>query len=125
LGAGALQTPILPGNLGAGIFAGNTVHDFDSAPSACPVLLIRNHTLTQEDLDARTEYLDADAEGLAGLLDELGYGRDPDHATENALPPLLTTASDIPLITVRREALTRTATLLDERRLQAGKRTGM
>jgi hypothetical protein len=121
----ALQTPILPGNLGAGVFAGNTVHDFDSAPSACPVLLIRNHALTQDELEARTDYLDAGTEMLAGLLEDLGYGLDPACAAEKALLPLLMTASDIPLITVRREALTSTATLLDDRRLQAGKRSGM
>jgi hypothetical protein len=115
----ALQTPFLPGNLGAGVFAGNTVHDFDSAPTACPALLIRNHALTREELEARTDYLDAGAEGLAGLLQDLGYGRDPDYAAENALLRLLTTAYDIPLITVRREALARAVTLIDERRLQA------
>jgi hypothetical protein len=115
----ALQTPILPGNLGAGVFAGNTVHDFDSAPSACPALLVRNHALTQEGLESRTDYLDAGVEGLAGLLEDLGYGRDPAYAAENALLHLLTTVSDIPLIAIRREALAGAATLVDERRLRA------
>ncbi|HSP23984.1 MAG TPA: hypothetical protein VLQ65_02305 [Saliniramus sp.] len=114
----ALHLPILPGNLGAGIFAGNTVYDADSAPSACPVLLVRNHALTQEELETRTDYLDADAEALAGLLEDLGYGRDCAYAAENALLLLLTTTSDIPLIKVQREALTRAATLVDERRMQ-------
>jgi hypothetical protein len=115
----ALQLPVLPGNLGAGVFAGNAVYDIDSAPSACPALLVRNHALTQDELEDRADYLDADAELLGGLLEDLGYGRDPAYAAENALLPLLTTASDLPLITVQREALTRSATLIDERRLRA------
>jgi hypothetical protein len=114
----ALQLPVLPGNLGAGVFAGNAVYDIDSAPSACPVLLVRNHALTQDELEARTDYLDAGAEMLGGLLEDLGYGRDPFYAAENALLTLLTTASDLPLITVQREALNRSATLIDERRLR-------
>ena len=115
----ALHLPIIPGNLGAGVFAGNTVYDFDSAPSACTALLIRNHALTQEELDAQTDYLDADADALSELLRNLGYGRDPACAAEKALLPLLTTASDIPLIKVERDALTRAANLLDERHMRA------
>lgn len=115
----ALHMPILPGNLGAGVFAGNTIYDVDSTPSACPALLIRNHALTQAELEGRTNYLYVDAEALAGELAVLGYDRDPRYAAENSLLHLLTRSSDIPLVTVGREALTHAATLLDDRRLRA------
>lgn len=115
----AFHLPILPGNLGAGIFAGNTVYDSNSTPAACPILFIRNHTLTSEEMEAGTDYLDASAEALAQLLEDLGYGRDPTLAAESALLDLLTRPSDMPLITLQREALTHAATLIDKRRLGA------
>lgn len=117
----AFHLPILPGNLGAGIFAGNTVYDSASTPAACPILFIRNHTLTQEEAEDITDYLDASAEALAQLLEGLGYGRDPAQAAENALLNLLTQTPNSPLITLQREALTHAATLIDERRLGAVK----
>ncbi|MGM0560708.1 MAG: hypothetical protein ACQETX_06550 [Pseudomonadota bacterium] len=115
----ALHLPILPGNLGAGIFAGNTVYDSASTPAACPILFIRNHALSREEVEAGMDYLDASAEALARLLKGLGYGRDPTLAAENALLDLLTQPPDIPLITLQREALTHAATLVDKRRLDA------
>lgn len=115
----AFHLPILPGNLGAGIFAGNTVYDSASTPAACPILFIRNHALTHDEMEAGMNYLDATAEALAGSLEDLGYGRDPTLAAESALLDLLTRPPDIPLITLQRETLTHAATLVDERRLDA------
>lgn len=115
----ALHLPLVPGNLGGGIFAGHAVYDPDSEPTAGAILLLRNHDLSDEELASATGYRDLGEAALADYLQRLGYGRDPDARAERDLMRLLTTEAAAPLVSMRRAALVEAAFLVDRRRLRA------
>lgn len=118
----AFHLPPVPGNLAGGVFAGNALYDPNAEPVACPLLLLRNHALTPAELDGLAGYEDLSESVLADCLSNLGYGSDPELAAERELLGLLAGGDAVPLVSVPREALGRTAMLLDQRRLQAAGR---
>jgi hypothetical protein len=118
----AFHLPPLPGNLAGGVFAGNALYDSNSEPTACSLLLLRNHELPHADLEVVTGYQDLDESVLADWLERLGYGRDPERVAEREMLRLLH-GVDGPTVSLRRDALGHAAILLDERRFAAAGRS--
>lgn len=115
----AFHLPPLPGNLAGGVFAGNAIYDPNSEPTASTLLFIRNHELSQPDLEELAGYDDLSDTVLAGCLDRLGYGRDPAHRAERELAQLLLGSDTAPLLSMARDSMAHAAALLDQRRLKA------
>lgn len=115
----ALHLPPLPGNLAGGILAGNALYDPNAEPTASPILLLRNHELAPAAFEGLAGYRDLDVAAIAACLDQLGYGRDPGLVAERELRRLLVDDAARSLVSVGRDALSRAAVLLDQRRLRA------
>lgn len=113
----AFHLPPLPGNLAGGIFAGSALYDPNSEPTASRIVLLRNHTLSSDELTALSEYLPPDPDALSDPLEKLGYGSDPDQGVERAILDLVVGNGPSPTITVPREQISRVAILLDQRRM--------
>lgn len=116
----AFHLPTLPGNLAAGIFAGNTVYDPDSEPTASPILFLRAHGLAPDALAAAIGYEDATPAALAPWLNKIGYGTAADLELETALLDLVAGGPDGPLLRLQRGRMSEVAMLLDRRRILAG-----
>lgn len=116
----AFHLPLLPGNLAAGVFAGITVYDPNSEPTASPILFLRIHGLAAEALVAAIGYEDATPAALAPWLDKIGYGTAVDLELETALLDLLAGSPNGPLLPLQRDRMSEVAMLLDRRHLVAG-----
>src|SRR5690554_796798 len=112
-----LHLPPVPGNLAAGLFAGNAVYDPDSQPTASAILFVRNHGLEEEDLRKLLGYDALEPAALARCLDALGYASSGELEAEKALLKLLKGSADKALLKLDRAALIHVAALLDKRRL--------
>lgn len=118
----AFHLPPVPGNLAGGIFAGNALYDSNSEPTACSILLLRNHELPHDELEVATGYQDPNDSVLADWLERVGYGQDPKLAAEREMLRLLNGVEG-PTVSLRRDDLGRAAMLLDERRFAVAGRS--
>lgn len=69
----ALQFPAFPANVIGGLLCGTVLHDPEVRSVCSRFVLVRNHALGWEELQARCGYVDADAGTLGRELGALGY----------------------------------------------------
>ena len=113
----AFHLPPLPGNIAGGIFAGSAIYDPNSEPTASSIVLLRNHALSLEELAALSQYLSPEPETMAPMLEQLGYGSDPDLRAEREILRLILGDGFRSTVTVRRDLISEAATLMDRRRM--------